>query len=189
MTKEEAYLFFPVADEDDLQEVYEERLFEYKQFFLTKPPVKRVFLARLEKLKKMDEAYRRLANLEMTAQQVQDVQLPSFSDRILEAFLAFERLKGIQKQRIMQAIDAAALALEVRHLLELVFHYQQKWYNEFPDEELSVSNEPDAMELLNNMRSFEKEGGMYFDDIVRLKSNAYLLNEMKRVSLLLKKFG
>lgn len=189
MTKEEAYLFFPVADEDDLQEVYEDRLFEYKQFFLTKPPVKRVFLARLEKLKKMDEAYRRLADLEESPTQAEDTDFPIFSDRILDAFSEFERLKGVQKQRIMQAKDAAVLEIEVRHLLELVSRYQQKWFREFPDEQLNVSNEPDAMELLSNIRSFEQEGGMYFDDITRLKSNAYLLNEMKRVSLLLKKFG
>lgn len=189
MTKEEAYLFFPVGEEEDLHDVYEERLFEYKQFFLTRAPVKRVFLARLEKLKKMDEAYRVLADKEEPLDEQRVISSVGFPENIQDAFSLFERQKGMVKQALALSQTAAELINAVHTLLQLVENYQKKWYRDLPEEELNVSTEPDAMEMLRAIRAFAEEGGRDFEDILRLKSNEYLLNEMKRVSLLLKKFG
>ena len=61
MTLSEAKIYFPIDSDDlemeDVLDLYDERLFEFKQFFLSKAIVKKVFLAKLEKLKKFEEAF------------------------------------------------------------------------------------------------------------------------------------
>lgn len=190
MTKEEARLFFPFTEEDDLNDLYEERLFEYKQFFLTRPVVKRVFQARLDKLLKMDAAYRVVVDQPESEKLSSTAALPVFPDEVLKAYQLYEQEKAKMRQQLALARDVATIRFQVDALIELTAAYQQKWMNEsVMDESINVSKEPDPMELLRSIRAFEEAGGQTFADVPRINADSVLLNEMKRVSLLLKKFG
>src|SRR5690554_3209282 len=57
MNKEQAHIFFPHSSEDDLDDLWEQRLFEQKQFFLTRPPIRKVWEGRLNRLAQQHQAY------------------------------------------------------------------------------------------------------------------------------------
>ena len=57
MTNKEALLFFPLTKESEIEDLYEELLFEYKQFFINKFPLKKVFEAKEKKMLQMQKAY------------------------------------------------------------------------------------------------------------------------------------
>lgn len=191
MTQEEAKLFFPYEAGDDLTDLYDERLFEYKQFFLSKTPIHKVFLSKLEKLRQMDKAYQTLVGNSFEEFPASVVSVPPFSDVIREAFTQWEQAKGISKQQLMMAQDARTLHLAVEHYLSVVAEYRQKWYTdqEIDAEILQVSKDEDPMEVLEAIRAFEAAGGKNFDDLLKLNNNSFLLKEMKRLSLLIKNYG
>ena len=57
MTKNEALLFFPLNGEVEIIDLYEEYLFEYKTYFLTKYPIEKVFSAKAKKMNQMHNAF------------------------------------------------------------------------------------------------------------------------------------
>jgi len=192
MIIEEARLFFPLSPTDDPDELYAERLFDYKQFFLTKNPIRKVFEARIHKMLNMDRAYRLMCNLPEEEQEKRgDFSPVIFSDRILESFQVWEAEKSRIKKAIMQSNRAIELADIVRNYLYIAQQYRKKWFYakdiDMPIE--SISQEVDPMEMLFEIQQFEQQGGRFFGDIYREKTNVFLLKEMKRVSLFLKKYG
>lgn len=191
MTVEEAKLFFPYNEEDDLSDLYDERLFEYKQFFLAKTPIRKVFEAKLDKLLQMDKAYRVLANIELDKQQQITEEKIVFSDVILDAFNQWEQQKGMAKQQISIASEASSLYKTVNNYLHLVDCYRIKWYTdqEIDIEITQLSKDEDPMAVLDAIRTFKNEGGEKFEDILKMNSNSFLLKEMKRLSLLIKNYG
>lgn len=191
MTPEEARLFFPYSEEEDLSDLYDERLFEYKQFFLSKTPIRKVFESRLEKLAQMDKAYRIIANEPLSVNNEPSVEPVDFPDNLLAAFNLWEQLKGNSKQQIMLSLTASELRKNVLRYLQITDDYRLKWYTEQEiDAEISqLSKDEDPMEVLQAIRSFEKEGGVNFQDILKMNTNSFLLKEMKRLSLLVKNYG
>ncbi|NGF76104.1 hypothetical protein G5B10_09470 [Fluviicola sp. SGL-29] len=191
MTKEEAKLFFPYNEEDILSDLYDERLFEYKQFFLSKTPIRKVFEARLEKLNQLDKAYTILSGVPAVHVEILPAEPIIFSDVILEAFNQWEQRKGIAKQKIATSFDAGTLSGNVQEYLILVDAYRKKWYteHEIPVEISQVSKDEDPMVVLEAIKAFDASGGKKFDDILKMNTNSFLLKEMKRLSLLIKNYG
>ena len=192
MTKDEAKLFFNVPDEVDAWDYYDEQIFEYKQFFLSKAPIQKVFVAKLDKLIQLDNAYRIWTDLPLENFDLITFREVVFSDQVLDAFQLFEQEKGVFKLKLMQAGDAKGVVLAVRCYLDIVKRYRIKWLIELESNtefEGTISKEVDPMELLAEIRRFQLEGGKEFKDITKIGSNSFLLNEMKRVSLLYKNYG
>lgn len=189
MTEAEARLFFPFEEGDDLEDLYDERLFEYKQFFLTKAVVGRVFRAKLDKLLKFELAYSVVSQTELTVNPEQHASF-RFPNSVSEAFAQFEQTKGEIRQKISQARNSKELIPHVEQLIQLVRSYYQAWQlNAVVEIEIdSISKEPDSMEILRAIKAFELAGGKTFSDILEQKGNEELQKEMKRVSLLLEKF-
>lgn len=191
MTKEEAKLFFPYNEEDILSDLYDDRLFEYKQFFLAKTPIRKVFEAKLDKLNQLDKAYAVLSETPVVQEEIVLPEQIVFSDEVLAAFNQWEQLKGTSKQKIATSFDAATLAKSVREYLLVVDCYRKKWYTdqEIAIEVTQVSKDEDPMAVLEAIKAFNASGGKKFDDILKLNTNSFLLKEMKRLSLLIKNYG
>lgn len=64
MTKKEAHIFFRHSPEDDLEEVWEQRLFKQKQYFLTRVPTPLVWKSKLKRLFNEYRAFLVLTNQE-----------------------------------------------------------------------------------------------------------------------------
>ncbi len=190
MTVNEANVFFPHEEHDDLFDLFEDRIFEYKQFFLAKTPIRKVFESKLDKLMQMNNAFKLLTEQVDHQPNIFEVKNIVFSDNILEAFNQWEIEKGNSKKEIMLSNDAYSLKKSVISYLFIVDKYREKWTT---DKEIDLdvpqlSKDEDPMEVLSAIKEFNAQGGEVFNDILKMNSNSFLLKEMKRLSLLSKKY-
>ncbi len=193
MTAEEAKIFFPHTEDDDLQDLYDERFFEYKNFFLSKIPIKKVVDAKINRLLQMENAFRFLQNEEVVSIIIPTTHPTAieFSDNVLQAFNQWEQQKGMCKQRIVAATTVETLVEAVNYYVQVTQNYWQKWVIA-PDLEVEVeqlSKEEDPMQLYAAIQQFNVDGGERFEDILTVNNNLFLLKEMKRLSLLAKNYG
>lgn len=184
MTNEELLLYFPHSSDDDLEELFDQRLFEYKQFFATRAVIPKVFKARLEKLAKMDLAYRQLMELEEVA--TVSCSEVTFPDNVLDAYNLFEREKGIRKIRLLKAASGSELSTAVHCLIALYERFYQKWPILKEESTVIIGKEPDSMELFAVLKEESEKGICSFLELEKTQSQ-FLRNEMKRVSLWLQK--
>lgn len=194
MTIEEAKLFFPFEEEDDLEDLYEERLFEYKQFFLSKALLKKVFSAKIKKMLKMHQAYELLVGESLSHKKI-DFAIQFTNSDLVAVFSEFQA----QKNKLKLFIQQANSAVEIEQVLELYFQLQEAYIQQWPllevsdDESIQVSVEPDDMELLKALKEVSKSGAINILDIVNFNSQTVENNSMnmivmeaKRLSLLRK---
>lgn len=190
MTREEALLFFGgVTDEDELEDAYETQLFEYKQFFLSKAPIAKLFESRLRKLQKLADAYATLTSAPATGE-THHFQVPESAD-ILGTFQSFQKAKNELKRLISNTASAAALGTLAEALVSLEKENASRWSTALDDEaDIIVSKEPDPMYLLEAIQAYRQQGGETFAQLKNLENNPpqVLIQEMKRLSLLFKKF-
>jgi len=180
MTAEEAKIFFPHTEDDDLQDLYDERFFEYKNFFLSKIPIKKVVDAKINRLLQMENAFRFLQNEEAVSIVVStNPAIIEFSDNVLQAFNQWEQQKGMCKQRIVAASTIETLVEAVNYYVQVTQAYWQKWAIA-PDLEVEVeqlSKEEDPMQLYAAIQQFNAAGGVTFEDILTVNNNLFLLKD------------
>ncbi|RFC53729.1 hypothetical protein [Brumimicrobium aurantiacum] len=194
MTEEQAHLFFPHEPHEDLEDLWEHRLFEQKQFFLTRPPLAKVWNAKIKKLDKQYEAYlvlteqnRPLSKIDHSLEGVYN-----FSDQYIEAFHQFHKLRNDFKSELLQAQTFLDLSEVIEEWLKVENKFAQYW--SLPstaenDIEILQGKEPDPMEFLKAL----KEGHEIIQSPLTkdLKTNYNILpeivqKEVKRLTLLSK---
>ncbi len=188
MTESEAKLYFPFTDEDDLDELFEEKLFEEKQFFLQRMPISKVTAARLDKMQKMEDAYRFFGG-EVESFYPNEVQLKPYSSQVVkEIFSIHESNKNLLKLKLNQAQSVSEIQFYLNQLIEITSDYAQKWKleNHKTDYRVKLSAEPDAMFLLEEINKFESLGFSLFEDLQHLLTESPLVQEANRLSLWLK---
>lgn len=194
MTLSEAKIYFPLESTDleseDILDLYDERLFEFKQFFLSKAIVKKVFLAKLEKLKKFEEAFSLIVHQPFVLKEIIPQKI-KFSDNVRSSFELFEQQKSELKKHITTSKNGNELNESVLNLLQLNDDYVKNWLigSTLEVEIETLSKEPDSMQILEAIRLFESNGGNTYSDILIQKNNLTLMKEMKRVSLLFEKMN
>lgn len=189
MTRQEALIYLPLQEDEDPLDTLTEKLFDFKQFFLSKVVLHQTFNARIAKLKLIEEACGVLGVLVESEQNMIYTQ-PEFPENILQAYHLFQSEKSVLKVQMTKAStpgDIAQIALE---MLKLNEHFQSCWpeIDECPEEVL-ISREPDPMDLLQAIKRSAQEGISTFSDLGLLKNDPsnMLLTEMKRISLQRKK--
>ena len=194
MTKREALLFFPFDDlEDEIEEVYEGVLFEYKLFFQSKVPIRKVFCSKIHKLKKMHEAFLVLGGKIESVNLELDLKLTNGS--MLDVFNQYQRLRNSIKVQLLSVENAIELEQIIIDYLLLEEEYRIHWPHIEIDEgeQISVSVEPDSMLLLKALKELDLDKTVNFNDLesksAEKKENNSLniiLMEAKRLSLLRK---
>lgn len=194
MTKSEALLFFPFDEsEEEIEEVYESLLFEYKLFFQSKVPIRKVFNSKIQKLKKMHEAFLVLGGQIESAIFELDLKLTNGS--MLDLFNQYQRLRNSIKVQLLSVENAVELEKIVNHYLLLEEMYRNYWPQIELDggEQISVSVEPDSMSLLKALKELEGEQICDFSQLhsksaEKIENNSLniILMEAKRLSLLRK---
>ena len=194
MTKSEALLFFPFDEsEEEIEEVYESLLFEYKLFFQSKVPIRKVFNSKIQKLKKMHEAFLVLGGQIESAIFELDLKLTNGS--MLDLFNQYQRLRNSIKVQLLSVENAVELEKIVNHYLLLEEMYRNYWPQIELDggEQISVSVEPDFMSLLKALKELEGEQICVFSQLhsnsaEKIENNSLniILMEAKRLSLLRK---
>src|SRR5690554_2656233 len=105
MTKEQAKLFFPHSSDDNLEDLWEQRFFEQKQFFLTRPPIRIVWMSRLKKLRKQYTSYLILTDQEIPEENflLDFHQEIVFSDEFIAAFHQFHKQRNEHKSELLRS--------------------------------------------------------------------------------------
>jgi hypothetical protein len=177
-------------DEEDLIDLYEEKIFELKQYFLSKTPIFKLFESKLSKLEKIGKAYNFLNNQTFELVEI-DLDFIPIQDDVLSSYLHFQAQKNLLKTRISNSNDAFETILWVNQLLALEKSNAEIWFSEIEiDANILVSKEPNPMEILEGIKIFNQNGGTNFDQLKKLENNPpeILIQEMKRLSLLFKKY-
>lgn len=189
MTKNEALLFFPLISGDEIIDLYEEYLFEYKQFFLTKYPIEKVFLAKSLKMNKMHNAFIVLGGKTIKSTSISNLEYQQ-KENILECFNYYQNLKINLKCRLNKCNNAIAINDYIYQLIQLEKKYAENWSAsiKISDDKVLISKEPDPMLILKAIREFNILGGKTFNDLKTMKniSPNLLINEAKRLSLYFK---
>jgi len=186
MTEAEARIFLVFEKDDDPQEALEEQLFQFKQFFTSRPIIQSTFKSKLEKLKKLDEA---ACFFEIEQRDLSTYQTETFGhfENIVEAFQCYQILKSILFQRIQLVHSPLELQQCVEDLLRLNSDYIKLWPNtNFNESAVILSKEPDPMELLADIKRMKENGIVTFGDLAKelTEPNSILRKESMRLFLL-----
>lgn len=193
MTKTEALQEFQLDGafgKDDLIDLYEEKIFEFKQYFLSKTPIFKLFESKISKLEKIGNAYSLLTNSNVEFNETK-LEFNDSQAEILANYLHFQEEKNRIKTKISNSENAFELVSWVKNLLKLEKMNAQHWFSEIEiDANILVSKEPNPMEILEGIKIFNQNGGTNFDQLKKLENNPpeILIQEMKRLSLLFKKY-
>jgi hypothetical protein len=194
MTKEQAKLFFDWDDNQNPHEVWEDKLFEFKQFFLTRPPIPQVFEARLKKLEKIRDAYFILTDQTIPDENIEETMQNNthFPDEVIKAFNLQQGYRMKIKAKLLSAHTFTAIKNIISDWLAHEKCYQKKWKStNFKDKEgVVISKEPDPMELLQAFREYESAEGVLTFEKVKNDSDRLpemVKNESKRLNLLFDK--
>ncbi|HLW39919.1 MAG TPA: hypothetical protein VKX31_05980 [Brumimicrobium sp.] len=191
MTKEQARVFFLNSLEDDLEEVWEQEFFDQKQFFLTRAPIQKVWLSRLDKLQKKHLAYLVLTDQNEESAQPNSTNsfTVSFSNDFIEAFHQLHAHRTDFKSKVFQAQTLPPLVHSIHQWLDVEKQYAIHW-NHPPSEESEIKAirgvEPDPMILLAALKESKKL--LNSSALENLKVNLNILpenviKEVKRLTL------
>lgn len=183
MTVEEARIYFVATDKEDLQDEYREELFLNKNFFVTKTPITKVFLARLKKLKRIHEAFLILGGEEMPSE-FEEVDVSYNSQDLGTAFRTYSKVRSVLNGKLMLTSNVVAIEKIVLNLLEATRRYAKVWeyqYDNF-DGILASTGENDML-VLEELKRLEQEGAVTINRIQKLDDENILVRESKRLSL------
>jgi hypothetical protein len=191
MTKSEAKIFFPFAEGEDLDELWEQRFFEQKQFFLTRPPMEKVFKSRIAKLNKQYDAYLILGGEAVTVQTEMQEEEIAFSDSVLVSFRLFHDYRNRFKSQVLQEQHPERLAKVIDVWTAMERKYHSLWSNtesKSNETQVALSKEPDPMEVLKAIKEVGGEELTFSELHSRYALLPELLkNEVKRFTFLSEK--
>lgn len=192
MDLKEALIYFPLLEDEDALDKWEELLFEHKQFFLTRAAIPKVFQSKLKKISQQYDAFRVVAEDDLTPQVI-NYDSFTFSNEVGKAFQEMFAYRGQFKQDVLKCVQAQDIQLVVNKWLEVELAYAALWAFDFPDdlERPVISKAPDPMLLMGSIRSWDENRHKSFTE---LKKDFDVLpkvlkDELKRLSLLLKLNG
>lgn len=189
MTEEEAKLFLSVEDNDEIVDVYEEKLFELKQFFLNRFPVTKLIRSKLASFEKVETAYRVLGgDVEITHRQGEQF-FPNAFDSLKEVFTWYYQQKNTVRLQIMAAQSHDDLAQVMKQYVQVAQYYAKQWEVSLQEEDkvgIAIGSEPDPMDIQTELNRHETEGKDFETFILSLPNENCLKSEAKRLSLWLK---
>lgn len=186
MTSEEARIYFVATEEDELENEFLTELFKHKNFFISTSPIPKVFLSRLKKLGKIQEAYKALGGIEEKSSF--EKLKSNYNDKSLgEIFREYSSIRNVFKQKIMASNAINDIKSIVLNLLEETRLYANAWSYDYESlDGVLVSNEMDQMNVLNQIKKLEAVEPIAIEAIQKLDSENVLVRESKRLSLWLK---
>lgn len=183
MERSEALLYLPLTDDHSVDDLYEQKLFEWKNFFVHRFPISKLFLKKLEQLEKLEKAYEVLGGSISEKSKTYSVNL-QFEADLKQSFLQYAAERNNLKVQLYAANSAGDIIFIIQNLLKLTAAYAKVWnVPELDTNGVVVSKEVDPMDLLNAIKEAEEKGVTTIADIAKLNEGDMLLNEAKRLSL------
>jgi hypothetical protein len=188
MTLREAKLI--LGEEEDAYDQYELLLFEHKNYFLNKLPVLKIFKPRFSKMQNEKNALEVLLGKFDTESPSFVQNNYSFSENILETYNYYTQEKNKLRLAIMHAETSEAIQFFAFQLCDLEKKYAACWNLEKLEEQTLISKEPDPMAVFEAIKSYQKTGGMTFEDLRKMRNEppVELWKEANRLSHLVTKY-
>lgn len=197
MTREEALIYLPLEDEDERDDLYEEKLFECKQFLINRFPIGKVIKSRMDKFLKVEEAYIALGGSikQFSVENNPENQRLSASKEpifpsLSAAFDWYHAERNALKLKLNQAQSAGEMNAYLQELLMITKVYAAQWRLDLmpSDPNPIASQEPDPMEL---QAAFKLVGAQEptRETVEKLAEDHVLKLEAKRLSFWLKAEG
>lgn len=186
MTEDEARLFLGLQEGDDLEDAYEDALFEIRKFLLAKPVLLKTLQSRQAKLKQLQQAFGILGGTEPELPVVSSIAFHP-SENILEHHSRYFEAKNELKRRLSAASGAEDMHRIIDELIELERSFVKPFslITDWTSEEVLVSREADSMEIIRELRRLQEEGVETLEALNKNKDrlSIALLRELKRLSL------
>ncbi|MDX2361127.1 MAG: hypothetical protein QNK23_09990 [Crocinitomicaceae bacterium] len=185
MTREEALLYLPISGIEELDDVYDEILHEFRTFFISKVPTTSLFSSKIERLNKMHLAYEVLAEEKIEAE-FHEVELLSFAtDNLFDLVIAYQQNQSNLKREVMLSESVLELKIIAKQLIENMKLYALGWEDVSYDKntEVKVSQSIDEVELLVELERLHKEERAVLSEVPKLNSDSYVYKEAIRLSL------
>ena len=168
MKKSEASLYLSVEEGVSLREAYEEKLFEWKNFFVHRFPIPKLFNKKLEQLDRLEQAYAVLGggNIEVPASPIKSVV---YDSNLKQSFQHFFEDRNQLKKQLFAATTATEIIFIVQGLIEITRAYAKSWSAPSLDNaDVLVSKEVDPVELLKAIDDAISQGVLIITDIAKL---------------------
>lgn len=184
MTREEALIYLPIDDESDAQDVYEEKLFELKGFFLSRFPMSKLIQSRLSKFAKVEEAFVSLGGRAPKAKEQPEKVYPLF-----DSIHSLYKWYNVEKNSIRLQLTSARSHQEVLDVLsqylQITKHYAKYWQisNIEEDSSIKIGVEPNPMGIQSALAELSENEKLDSTYILTLPDNNCLKSEAKRLSL------
>jgi hypothetical protein len=188
LTKEEAQIYFPIPAGKDVDELYEERLFEYKQFFLSKVPLIRLVEPRLRKLTQMEAAFHVLSGKEEREEELFLNEDIVFGEDLEANFNAYQIKRNYFKQKIILANSGEYLTKVIQASVALHENYALSWPFVEVDlqEKIAFSTEQDPMVIVKAFKILKEEKIDLVLHLINPNLNTNVNNSVKNALEILK---
>ena len=175
---------------DYLQDAFELQLFEFKKQLIALAPIEKLIAPKLKKIKQLQDAYLTLGG------SIDEITHTSFdpitpTEDLLESFKIYQDVRTSIKKYISNTNAYEEIANFCQYLVAYENMYASCWVTNDINTTEIVSKEPDPMEVLHAIRTYNENGGATFEDLKWNKNNPpeVLIKERNRLSLLATKFG
>ena len=178
-------IFLPVNEDNSLQDLYDEKLFEFKQFFSRQLPTTKLFSAKLKKLKQIAEAFVLLGGKEVLLEDAPAVYQPYDNLDMKSVISMHQSVNNALKLKMNLSPSYAAIEKAAFQMIDNYKRYAECWPLVLIPEnhQIKLSEELDAMSLLDGLVLFHKEGMSSFEELNSLSVDNVLYKEAIRLSL------
>lgn len=178
-------VLLPVNEDNSLQDLYDEKLFEFKQFFSRQLPTTKLFSAKLKKLKQITEAYLELGGEEVFAEGVSVTSQQYNSPDVKSVISIFQSQSNALKLKMNLSQSYDEIEKTAFQMIDNYKRYAKCWpLIDIPeDHQIKISEELDAMSLLEALSIFNNEDMTSFEEFNLLSVDNVLYKEAIRLSL------
>ena len=178
-------VLLPVNDDNSLQDLYDEKLFEFKQFFSRQLPTTKLFYAKLKKLKQITEAYLELGGEEVFMRGVSVTSQQYNSPDVKSVISIFQSQNNALKLKMNLSQSYDEIEKTAFQMIDNHKRYAKCWpLIDIPkDHQIKISEELDAMSLLEALSIFNNEDMTSFEEFNLLSVDNVLYKEAIRLSL------
>ena len=187
MTIERAKLVLALLEGEELEDVFESKLFEFKNFFINNLPTTKLFEAKFKKIRQIAEAYKILGG-EETKFGIHTENILITSDQVNDIVVAQQAIVTETKLKVFSSRNSVDLIFFATQMIQNLKRFAENWYVEdvLTGRGVKMSDIPDQMQLLIALKAFNEEGKTTFSEILTLPEDNLLMKESIRLSLWLK---
>lgn len=185
MTLEEAQLYLPLEDIDDLDNVYEDRLFEMMRFLLSNVPVSKVTEAKIQLMRKIHQAYEFYAKEEINDHFDPIELIPYDAQNLFDLTVDYQRNLTLLRNKLVPISSFLEMIVLAEQFLQNMREYAACWdmeHLEIPND-IRITRPEDEVELLIELERLSKEGELTMKDVFTLPLENPVRREAIRLSL------